>query len=115
MSSNMTRHDMKLKREPDIEQQIHETLAEFDSPVRIKADPYFTTRMLARIREEADPAFQFRWRHALLGIMVAVNIITAVFVLQRRSHTESNREAYVDAFATEYTLSSVTNFSTVDQ
>lgn len=70
-----------MEKRKRIESEIRKTLAEFDRAVGLEPDPYFFTRLSAKIagRQRARRAFANRLRPALLAILFVLNAGTAVW------------------------------------
>ena len=102
-----------MKSKEQIEQEVMKTLQCFEQRESIECNPFFATRVLARIRslEEEQRARSLRkvfslgyLRPALLALIVVLNIASAIIVF-RGSQTQTNvREQYLTAFADEYAL-----------
>lgn len=99
----------KMKKDR-IEAEVEKTLACFERNERLENDPYFSTRLLARIRDLDSrtktlikPAFLYRLlRPALLGLMIVVNVFFSVLMLNSgRARTEARKNA-ISAMASYY-------------
>jgi hypothetical protein len=92
------------KREK-IEEEIQKTLDQFDHAERLPGDPYFHARVMARLEERGRPRalFPALLRPALLMILVAVNVITAVWYLggAARQTQAGNRRQLIEVLAEE--------------
>ena len=102
-----------MKSKEQIEQEVMKTLQCFEQRESIECNPFFSTRVLARIRslEEEQRMRSLRkvfslgyLRPALLALIVVLNITSAIIVF-RGTQTQTNvREQYLTAFADEYAL-----------
>ena len=72
-----------MDRKKKIEEEIARTLDAFDRVERLPEDPYFYTRLQARLRErETDKIGLFKFlRPAIVTALLIVNIVTAFFYL----------------------------------
>ena len=72
-----------MDRKKKIEQEIAKTLEEFDKVERLPEDPYFYTRMQARLnsREKKNALFPRVLRPAIVTLLLLLNIGTAYFYL----------------------------------
>ena len=95
-----------------IQDEIDKTLDSFGKAPSIQADPYFLTRLRARIDEEssrhASPGSRFMesLKPALLAGIVAANIVTGVLVLGPSETTRADR---LQSFAEAYSLDDATS------
>lgn len=72
-----------MDRKKKIEEEIARTLAEFDRAERLPEDPYFYTRLQARLnrREVKNTLFTRILRPAIVTALLLLNIGTAYFYL----------------------------------
>jgi len=103
---------VKKTKNERIEIEVEKTLACLDEVERIEAGPHFLTRLLTRIRDLergpkalALPVFIYRLlRPALLGLMIAINVILAVLMFDSgRSQAETRKDS-ISAMASYYGL-----------
>ncbi len=102
-----------MERKEHIEQEVEKTLRCFETIENIESDPFFYTRLQAKIRDLEEkkkparhPGFSIGYylRPALLVLLVVFNILSAVLVF-RGSDTQSDvRQYYLTTFADEYAL-----------
>ena len=100
-----------MKSKEQIAQEVMKTLQCFDQRTPLESNPFFSTRVLARIRnlEEEKRARSLRkvfslgsLRPALLTLIVVLNVVSAIIVF-RGSHNQTNiRDQYLTEFADEY-------------
>jgi hypothetical protein len=88
-----------------IEEEIRKTLDQFDHAERLPGDPYFHARVMARLEEKGRPRafFPAILRPALLTILVAANVITAVWYFGggARQTQAGNRRQLIEILAEE--------------
>ncbi len=72
-----------MSRKEKIEQEIKKTLEQFDSAERLPPNPYFYTRVQARMEESRRQhrIISAVLKPALFTILVAINLSTAVWYL----------------------------------
>ena len=102
-----------MMRKEQIEQEVIKTLQCFEHRESIECSPFFSTRVLARIRrlEEEKRTRSLRkvfslssLRPALFILIVVLNIVSAIMIVRgSRDHMDA-REQYLTAFANEYGL-----------
>lgn len=101
-----------MNRKAKIEEEVQKTLACFDQAEPLKANPFFYTRLKARIDELDGQKARAKNREFVAGILqptlltfvVAVNVFTAVIFFTQKSEENSNRAQLLNAFASEMTL-----------
>jgi hypothetical protein len=99
-----------MDRKNKIEQEVEKTIQAFENAERLPKNPFFYTRLRARIdgqerRKRAFPESILKgWlRPVFLGVIVAVNVVTAVYILDK-SGAETTREDSIQIFAEAYAL-----------
>jgi hypothetical protein len=102
-----------MTKQEQIAQEVMKTLQCFEHRESIECSPFFSTRVLARIRrlEEEKRVRSLRkvfslsyLRPALLILIVVLNIVSAIMIFQgSRDHIDV-RGQYLTAFANEYGL-----------
>ena len=101
-----------MNKRERIEQEIEKTLECFDRAEHLKVDPYFYTRLQARIKD-IEKRKRFSWqemlsvkalRPILLTAIVVLNIFTAMMVFQGTDRRTDTREQCLTDFAEEYSL-----------
>ena len=106
---NNMEHEQKIVRE------VKKTLELLEQTERLKPNPFFFTRVQARIQEKKkEPAWQGLpgiLKPVLLAILLAMNIFTAVYFLStNKVKTSSNvRSELKSEFAQEFRLQTTTN------
>ena len=103
-----------MNKKEKIEYEVQKTLECFDQPEQLKSNPFFYTRVKARIEElenygRKPESSKFVWgilKPALLFSFVAINIITATLFFKNPDDTSTSREQIINAFAKEFTLDS---------
>ena len=102
-----------MKSKAQIEQEVMKTLECFEQRTPIECNPFFSTRVMARIRslEETQHARSLRrvfslgyLRPALLALIVVLNIASAIIVFRGTQTQTNGREQYLTAFADEYAM-----------
>jgi hypothetical protein len=103
-----------MNKKDKIEYEVKKTLDCFDHPGQLKSNPFFYTRVKARIEElenygRKPESGKLVWgilKPALLFSIVAINIVTATLFLKNPNDTSTSREQIINAFANEFTLDS---------
>jgi len=103
-----------MTKKEKIEQEVQKTLEGFDQAERLKSNPFFYTRLKARIddlhpQKQKIRGWELAWgilKPALLFLIIALNIFTATLFLKNRNNEYSSREQLLNAFAQELTLDS---------
>lgn len=102
---------MKNKKK-QIEGEVKKTLELLDQIEEIKPNPYFYTRLQARLKkQEAErkgkTAGIFSWeklRPAFLTVVVVINIISGILFIQENNSSAENRDKALDTIAKEYLM-----------
>lgn len=97
-----------MNRKQKIEQEIEKTLEQFEQAERLPGNPYFYTRVQARL-DESEPAKRKTLIPAVLkpvflGLLVSLNVLTAVYFLSGNSTQTADRSDLLSEFAREYGL-----------
>jgi len=103
-----------MNKKEKIEQAVQKTLDSFDQAERLKSNPFFYTRLKARIEELDAQRMQPKgWeiargvvKPALLLLIIALNIFTATLFFKNRNNESSSREQLLNSFAQELALDS---------
>jgi len=96
------------QRRNRIEHEVEQTLAAFHRTEPLKASPWFAARVRARLTGSSSPQASLGWfgllrlGPALLGLIVLLNVATAVVAFQKSGHDAAVRQTYVQSFAWEY-------------
>ena len=105
-----------MNKKDKIDHRVQKTLDCFEKAERIKSNPFFYTRLQARIDEYETKGRaenrQLVWnglRLAFLVFMVAINILTATKFFHNSDYGYTNREGLVNSFALEFNLDSNQN------
>ncbi|MBN1350910.1 hypothetical protein JXJ21_15935 [candidate division KSB1 bacterium] len=97
-----------MERKQKIENEIQRTLEQFEHADRLRPNPFFYTRVKARIEAQTQGAVQGYvhrvLKPAFLTLLVAVNVITAVFLLNNSATETNTRQSLINSFAKEYRL-----------
>jgi hypothetical protein len=103
-----------MDKKTRIAEEVEKTLQCFEDFEKIEPNPFFLTRLKARIRSfegEKERVSHSEWsirglRPALLCLLVVINIFSAILVFQGKdSQTETDtRSQSIAAFAEEYSL-----------
>ncbi|MBN2011731.1 hypothetical protein JW960_20545 [candidate division KSB1 bacterium] len=97
-----------------IQQEIQKTLKCFDQVEPLKADPFFYTRLRARIKDQNANTRQvtgwnFAWnivKPALLVGIVVANIVTVIVFMKDRKAESYSRQQLLEMFGQETMLDS---------
>jgi hypothetical protein len=96
------------KKETSIEKEVEKTLQSFDRLQPLAHNPYFYTRLKARLKEVKQRKAGWRpvliLRPVLVVLLALVNVYAAVLIWDNGNDTQTDREAYVSALASEYAL-----------
>lgn len=100
-----------MSRKKKIEQEVQKTLQCFDSAEKLEDNPFFYTRVKARIesskKQTTKNLGQFGWsllKPAFLVLIVVLNIVTVTFYVTSKQSQTSDQEQLLQAFAQEFTL-----------
>jgi hypothetical protein len=100
-----------MKSKEQIEQEVMKTLQCFEQRIPLESNPFFSTRVLARVRnlEEEKKARSLRkvfslgsLRPALLTLIIVLNVVSAIIILRGNQNQTTVRDQYFTAFADEY-------------
>lgn len=97
-----------MNRKQKIEQEVEKTLEQFERAERLPGNPYFYTRVQARL-DESEPVKRKSLVPAVLkpvflGVLVSLNVLTAVYFLSGSSAQTADRSDLLSEFAQEYGL-----------
>lgn len=97
-----------MSRQDRIKEKVKKTIKLLNKETHLKTDPYFFTRLEARIisAEQLQPAHITawqRWRPVMLAALAGVNILTAVFLLPHRTSVQERRQT-INIMAQDYAL-----------
>ena len=97
-----------IKRKQKIEQEIEKTLEQFERAERLPSNPYFYTRVQARLNKRAEKQ---RWavvpgllKPVFLVLLLSFNIATAMYFFRGESTQSAARSDLLSEFAQEYGL-----------
>lgn len=97
-----------MDREQRIDQEVRKTLDQFERGERITPNPFFRTRIEARLRKRDEAkgwVLVFRaLKPALLALLIACNIATATVLLRRGAGEGFDRSDVVSAIGEELGL-----------
>lgn len=101
-----------MSKRDHINEEVQKTLAAMDNMEPLAADPYFYTRLNAKIQEMERTEQPLERRQGMLGyilpamlvMLVAVNLFSVYWIFQGSSESGSDRESALSAFAEEYSL-----------
>ncbi|GAB4376949.1 MAG: hypothetical protein Kow0042_23910 [Calditrichia bacterium] len=95
-----------MNKQEKIEQEINKTLAQFEKAEKLEPDPYFYTRLKARLAEKERrrvgiPAIL---KPVLLTILLLLNVSTAVWYLESSatSFGQDARQELVQLLSTDF-------------
>ncbi len=97
-----------MNKKEKIEQEIDKTLAQFDNAERLPSNPYFYTRVQARLEEKQRPrrSFSAILKPVLFSTLVAINLTTAVWYLSVTSQVNQSetRQELLDILSHDLNL-----------
>lgn len=101
-----------MEKNLKIEEEIDKTLRSVDSIEMIECTPLFYTKLMGRIesqeksQEQSEFTFNIRdyLRPALLIIIVAVNLLTGIFIYKNSTEQISNRTEYIESLSKEFSI-----------
>ena len=100
-----------MKKKARIEEEVEKTLQCFETTEKVEPNPFFYTRLQAKIRsiEEKKESskksgLSLALRPALLLCLVVINLLSAVLVFRESDSQADIREYYLTTFAEEYAL-----------
>ena len=101
-----------MKKNNKIEEEITKTIQSIDSIENIECAPFFYTRLMRRIesREKTQERSKFIFnitdylRPVLLISIVAVNILTGIFIYKNSTEQISERTEYIESLAKEFSI-----------
>lgn len=101
-----------MNREERIEKEVQKTLACFRNAEQIKVDPFFCTRLQARIQALETKKYRlWIWdftseylQPAILLIFLAANIFTATVILGSKNTESPSRSEILKTLAEDYSL-----------
>jgi len=104
-----------MEREQKIAQEVEKTLELLEHAERLRPNPFFFTRVQARIQQKKKKQF-WQWlpvilKPVFLAMLLTVNIITAVYLLgaDKIQTTSSVRSELKNEFAQEFGLQITAN------
>ncbi|MFN8343900.1 MAG: hypothetical protein U0X91_02795 [Spirosomataceae bacterium] len=101
-----------MKKHYHREEEIEQTLQSLEGIRRAEPNPYFYTRLQARMEQKFVKKTGWQWRpaymYAALGLVLLLNVVT-VYTLTR---TPAEHTSAADSFANEYGLNSVSSLDT---
>ena len=98
-----------MKHNDKIEHQTNETMKMLDEKTSVPADPFFKTRLLARLNSryaviaKKQQPFAAFIKPALLAVLLSANLTTAYFTVVNRL-VQNPREELMRFMADEYAL-----------
>ena len=97
-----------MSKKEKIERDIQKTLDQFENVEQLPPNPYFFTRIQARLEEtqKQQGVVSAILRPALLIALVAINLSTAIWYLSGTSQTEQieTRQEFVEILASDLKL-----------
>ena len=101
-----------MKKKHKIEEVIDMTLSSVDRNEKIECTPFFYTKLMGRIesqeksRERSELKFNIRdyLRPALLVLIVAVNLLTGIFIYKNSTEQISERTEYIESLSKEFSI-----------
>jgi hypothetical protein len=100
-----------MNKKEIIDQEVQKTLQFLEPMEKVSADPYFYTRLQARLRlqhQQKENRFELFgsrwWRPALAGMIVILNLTTAALVYMSNEKSKELNQDTLTTLATEYGL-----------
>ncbi len=99
-----------MKGQKQLNNKIEEILKEFETADRLKPDPYFKTRLQARIdeKEKQQLGISFRIKSfapgLALGLIIVINAITGISFFLGPDQYGTTREVQLETFGEVYGL-----------
>ena len=100
-----------MSRKKKIEHEVEKTLQCFDSAEKLEENPFFYTRVKARIESRNNEAgkslWQFGWsilKPAFLVLIIVINIITVTMYFTSKQSQTGYQEQLMQTFAQEFSL-----------
>ncbi len=101
-----------MERKEHIEQEVEKTLQCFETSEKIEPNPFFYTRLHAKIRALEEKEERSRRQRfilsslgpALLVFLVVLNVLSAILVFRESEDQSDVRSQYIAAFVEEYSL-----------
>ena len=110
------------KRKQEIENEVQKTINSLDDLEDIQASPGFFAAIESRIDTAGEVGktlwlyrilFEYKLAPAILTIFIILNIATGFFIVSRQDNNAYDREASIQAFASQYSISGVSTFHNV--
>lgn len=99
-----------MKGQKQLNNRTGEILKGFETADRLKPDPYFKTRLQARIdeKEKQQAGFSFRIKSfapgLALGLIIVINAITGISFFLGPDQYDATREVQLETFGEVYGL-----------
>lgn len=111
-----------MSRKQKIEQDVEKTLSCFDHIEHLQPNPWFLTRLQARVRsiegQTPRPALSLFGlsivRPAIFALIVVLNVLTVLLVFQRQGDLIEYRSELVSRVAAEYAYAPTDETLSVD-
>lgn len=101
-----------MKKHYNNEEEVERTLQSLEGIKRAEPNPFFYTRLQARMEQKFVKKTGWQWRpvyvYAALGLVLLLNFAT-IYTL---THTTTKKASAGDSFANEYGLNSVSSLDT---
>lgn len=99
-----------MKQKFDLEKRIEQTLESLDGIQPAEVNPFFYTRLTAKMEKQASPAASsfgwignLKWNVALLSLFMALNVASVFLLSGSPQESEPGTEQVsIDAFADDY-------------
>jgi hypothetical protein len=115
MASNTMKnkeYGQKMNKGDRVAEKVAETLAGFDAMERLDAGPDFFSKLQARINAGSGEPAPADWprffspilRPAFLALLIAINIVSVVFVARTGQARDKAEKATVGTVARDYSL-----------
>lgn len=101
-----------MKKHYHNEEEVERTLQSLEGIQRAEPNPYFYTRLQARMEKKFVEKTGWQWRpgyaYAALGLVLLLNFLT-IYTINR---VPSENKSTADSFANEYGLNAISSLDT---
>jgi len=100
---------MSTEHKEDIEKRINDTINSLEGLGKAKVNPFFFTRLEARMQQELLPASgplaflsNLKLSVAVLSLFMVVNVVSIFLISSNSNDTAVEQEATLETFSEEY-------------
>lgn len=101
-----------MKKYPNIEEEVERTLQSLEGIQRAEPDPFFYTRLQARMEQKFVKKTGWQWRPVYAFAALALVLLLNFATIYTLTHTSTQHTSAADSFANEYGLNSVSSLDT---